>query len=302
MIAAALALAPSLARAADAADGVIETAERKAGEGAYLEAARLYVAAYELRPEPVLLKNAAVTFFAAEDCPAAERTSKRYLAAAGPDAPALDGTEARTVLVRCRLRAAEISLAADDPDAAARALTEADAFTPEPAERTRLNALRARVDAATTPTPVSAPAPVPPTTDVLTPQEPTDPGAPAWVAPTGYALLGVGALGLGAVVVRGALWNSAVNAAPDDFRFDPSLLGPGGQLTPEACVGPDASECRDLLDRDGFLNSQLIFGSIAGAVLLTGAALTVWSWSDDDDTQEISVGMWGQGARVSARF
>ena len=126
-------------------------------------------------------------------------------------------------------------------------------------------------------------------------------GAPGWVAPTGYVLMSAGTVGLIAVLIRGIQQNSDLDNFFEEQDLDYNRARVGEEVRPVACIGPDADECRDLLAVDSFNRSQYLYGSLAGAALLGGAALTYWSWSaDKDDSVRVSVS--GQSIQVGAQF
>lgn len=112
-------------------------------------AAKGFEQAYGIFPEDVLLKNATIAWFSGGVCEDAERTGIAYIEATESQKKELlkDRRDVKTVVARCRLRAAQASFNAGDVQGAKQSLEGIELYSPEGKDAEQLIALRKQIEA-----------------------------------------------------------------------------------------------------------------------------------------------------------
>lgn len=112
-------------------------------------AAKGFEQAYGIYPEDVLLKNATIAWFSGGVCEEAERTGIAYIEATESQRKELlkDRRDVKTVVARCRLRAAQSSFNAGDVQGAKQSLDGIELYSPEGKDAEQLIALRKQIEA-----------------------------------------------------------------------------------------------------------------------------------------------------------
>lgn len=290
---------PVLAQEGDAElmQEYVDRASKAFQQGEYADAGALFMRAYEVKSEPVLLKNAMVAYYSDGDCASAVDKGQMYLDAQkkqgtldATDAEKrqidLDKKDAKKVISKCRLRTADIALNQNDLAAAQRAIDGIEAYVVEEDEVKLLVEIKGRVKemedsiAAQKRDPVVTPPP-----ETSKPQD----RSVSNQAIAGWILVGSGAAVLGGTGYR----NFKVNNEKKNFEADYGdriALDRTREYEPEDCKNlkvngndsrPDSienqQECRDVLNRTQNANLVHTIGySVGGALLLTGVTLLVF--------------------------
>ena len=241
------------------------------------EAARLFEEAYGHYPEPVLLKNATVSWFSVGQCAKADSAGSRYLeATVGEDEDAsADRRDVKTVIARCRLRAARAALSGGDLEAAAENLENLDAFDPLgddakawvelTALLERERAARAQQSAPTQGASSSASSRDGSTLSTTAPSRPVAAAPPAGpLRPLGWTLVGVGAAGGVVTVLDNMQQSSRVQRCTDAEYYENNEIF---CQSVESVNGED-SEAVEAINRRAY-----ILGISSGVVAISGAVM-----------------------------
>ncbi len=243
-----------------------EQAMEKFQTGDFEAAAGKFEEAYDIYPEVVLLKNATIAWFSAGVCDSAERTGLKYLELTTEEQRELskDRRDVKTVIARCRIRAAKVYLNNDDLDNARKSLDGIELFSPEEDDALALIQVRKSIDAkqkeldANKSTPSSGDAKA---DDDSSATKKKDNG----LLYAGVAATSVGAAGLGLT----ALLVTRPGVRASNQWYSDGCNGTGQNI--------DVEECDALYKKaESASNNELILYSLSGTVAAAGVGLIIW--------------------------
>jgi tetratricopeptide (TPR) repeat protein len=241
-------------------------------EGRYEEAARDFRHAFELSPEPDLLKNVMVAWFKTGNCGKARPAGDAFLATGSHSITEADRGDVESVRFQCFLQDAEIALAKNQLDAADQSLREAAHLARNADRRSQMTGVQTRIDQARHSTDGSRNARA----------QNDGEGAANWTVISGWTLTAAGSLTLALMSWR----QVDLNAELEDLTQTIDCVGEASTPVEEAKCGYDETNYRRLEDRvDDYGKTAAIFWGLGGLSLATGIALLI---VDGHDEGEIS--------------